>query len=88
MHYLPDPSNEGLVYHTNHAIANDDVKPWYQAFQKKVKAGEANNDNSVIRLASLKNSLNIPVTKITDIELMKAFRAKDDPKNPVCRTFK
>jgi len=85
--YLPDPSNEGLVYHTNHAIANNDVKPWYQAFQKKVLAGAANNDNSVIRLASLKNSLNIPVTDITDIELMKALRAKDDPKNPVCLTL-
>lgn len=85
--YLPDPTNEGLVYHTNHAIANDDVKPWYKDSHKKILAGEANDKNSVIRLASLKNSLNIPVTDITDIELMKAFRAKDDPKNPVCRTF-
>lgn len=85
--YLPNPTNEGLVYHTNHAIANDDVKPWYKDSHKKVLAGEANDKNSVIRLASLKNSLNIPVAEITDIELMKAFRAKDDPKNPVCRTF-
>lgn len=85
--YLPDPSNESLVYHTNHPIANDDVKPWHQAFQKKVVAGEANDDNSVIRLASLKNRLNIPVAEISDTVLKEAFRAKDDPKNPVCRTF-
>jgi isopenicillin-N N-acyltransferase-like protein len=85
--YLPDPSNESLVYHTNHPIVNDDVKPWHQAFQKKVVAGEANDDNSVIRLASLKNRLNIPVAEISDTVLKEAFRAKDDPKNPVCRTF-
>lgn len=85
--YLPDPSNEALVYHTNHPISNDDIKPWYEAFYKKILTGEANDDNSVIRLASLKNRLNIPVAEITDTVLKEAFRAKDDPENPVCRTF-
>ena len=85
--YLPDPKNEALVYHTNHAVANDDVKPWHQSFQKKVLAGDANDDNSVIRFASLKKRLNIPDLEINDNVLKQAYRSKDDPQNPVCSTF-
>lgn len=85
--YLPDPMNEALVYHTNHAISNDDVKSWHKAFQKKVLAGEANNDNSVIRFISLKNRLDIPALETNDNILKQVYRSKDDPKNPVCRTF-
>lgn len=84
--YLPDPTNEALVYHTNHAISNDDVKPWHQAFQKKILAGETNN-NSVIRFISLKKRLNIPALETNDNVLKQVYRSKDDPKNPVCRTF-
>ena len=85
--YLPDPMNEALVYHTNHAISNDDVKSWHRAFQKKVLAGEANNDNSVIRFISLKNRLDIPALETNDNILKQVYRSKDNSKNPVCRTF-
>ena len=85
--YLPDPANEALVYHTNHPIENDDVKPWYQDFKKQVLAGKANDDNSVIRMNALINRLNKPVDEISDIVLKETFRSKDDPQNPVCRTF-
>lgn len=85
--YLPDPANEGLVYHTNHPVANDDVKPWYTNFTKQVLAGKANDDNSVIRMQSLINRLNKPVAEITDIVLKETFRSKDDLQNPVCRTY-
>ena len=85
--YLPDPMNEALVYHTNHAISNDDVKSWHRAFQKKVLAGEANNDNSVIRFISLKNRLDVPALETNDNILKQVYRSKDNSKNPVCRTF-
>ncbi len=85
--YIPEPANEALVFHTNHPIANDDVKPWYKDFNQSVLAGKANDDNSAIRLNSLINRLNKPVAEITDIVLKETFRSKDDPQNPVCRTF-
>lgn len=86
--YLPDPTNEALVYHTNHAIANDDVKPWYQPLNKKILAGEATKNNSVIRFLSLKNRLNISLLDINENVLKEVFLSKDDPKNPICLTYK
>lgn len=85
--YLPDPSNETLVYHTNHPISNDDIKPWHKEYMKKVLSGGATNDNSIIRFTSLKKRLNISGLEINDNVLKQVYRSKDDPKNPVCGTF-
>ncbi len=73
-----DPQNaNGTVYHTNHALANDDLKDWF----KNPKQG-----NSSIRLASVQGRIqNLPAVK--DEDMKAALRAKDDPKNPVCRAF-
>ena len=73
-----DPQNaNGTVYHTNHPLANDDLKDKY----KNPERG-----NSGIRLTSVQGRIqNLPVVK--DEDLMATLRAKDDPKNPVCRAF-
>jgi len=84
--FLPDGTNPSLVYHTNHAIANDDIKSWYAEDYQKIKAGKAANKNSVIRFTSLKNRL--AGNSDFSYELIKqTLRSKDDPKNPVCNTF-
>lgn len=83
--YLPDPKNEGLVYHTNHALINDDIKPWYQESHRKLLAGELNDKNSVIRFASLKNRLSQGAQTSSDTLIKQTLRSKDDPNNPVCR---
>jgi isopenicillin-N N-acyltransferase like protein len=73
-----DPQNaNGTVYHTNHPLANDDLKDWFK---------NPKQDNSSIRLASVQRRIqNLPVVK--DEDLKAALRAKDDLKNPVCRAF-
>ena len=73
-----DPKNaNGTVYHTNHPIANDDLKDWYK---------EPEKGNSSIRLASVQGHIAaLPNAKDADIKA--TLRAKDDPGNPVCRTF-
>jgi isopenicillin-N N-acyltransferase like protein len=84
--FLPDPTNPSLVYHTNHAIANNDIKPWYADEYKKMLAGEDANDNSVIRYTSLKNRL-AGNTDFSYTLIKQTLRSKDDPKNPICNTF-
>jgi isopenicillin-N N-acyltransferase like protein len=86
--YLPDPTNEALVYHTNHAMANDDIKPWFQEYHKKIASGNAKDDNSFARFTSLKNRLNQAPTNVSDDKIKETLRSKDDPKNPVCATYK
>jgi isopenicillin-N N-acyltransferase like protein len=72
--YLPDTSDETFVYHTNHPLTNDDVKSWYLDAQKKILAGEAENDNSVIRFNSLKNRIQRRAVDIDDNVLKEIFR--------------
>ncbi len=85
--YLPDPSNETLVYHTNHPISNDDIKPWHKEFLKKVLSGGATDDNSIIRFTSLKNRLTIPTLEVNDKVLKEVLISKDNLKNPVCLNY-
>jgi predicted choloylglycine hydrolase len=86
--FAPDPENYSLVYHTNHAIANDDVKPWYRDYHKKMSAGEAQSDNSFIRFTSLQKWLNTSESNISDDIIKRTLRSKDDLLNPICRTYK
>ncbi|WP_291786236.1 C45 family peptidase [Cecembia sp.] len=81
-----DPGNKNqTVYHTNHPIVNDDVKPWFAEFNPKEIADTiAVTSNSYIRLAALTTRIaNEDI--VTDDLIKKALRSKDDPNNPVCR---
>lgn len=73
-----DPKNaNGTVYHTNHPVANDDLKDWYKA---------PATGNSVLRFASVQGRM-AGLGSIKDVDIKAALRAKDDPGNPVCRAF-
>ena len=86
--FVPDNKNYSLVYHTNHAIVNDNIKPWYEENHKKILSGEAKNDNSFIRFASLRSRLNNSGNNISDDIIKETLRSKDDLLNPICRTYK
>lgn len=86
--FLPNASDPLIVYHTNHAIANDNIKPWYIESHKQRVSGETNNDNSVVRFISLKSRLNLPAISISDSVIKNTLRSKDDLQNPVCRAYK
>jgi len=86
--FIPNEDHPGVVYHTNHAIANHDVKPWSAEYHRKVLAGETKGMNSEIRYAALENRL-VNVEKESAVDLIKAaLRSKDDEQNPICRSFK
>lgn len=85
--FLPKAENSAVVYHTNHALVNHDVKDWYKDYHQKIITGQANNMNSPIRFASLDQRLNKPTTDISLDVIKTTLQSKDNSNNPVCRVF-
>ena len=81
------PKNEnGTVYHTNHPLVNDDLKPWFKKYDPTIKEEEKPvNSNSFVRLAAVQRRV-VPNGAITDANIKEALRSKDDEKYPVCVT--
>jgi isopenicillin-N N-acyltransferase-like protein len=94
--FIPNPGNYSLVYHTNHAIANTDIKPWYMENHKMVLAGQSKTNNSFVRFTSLKTRLGAGEPNVsnasntsnisTDV-IKQTLRSKDDAQNPICRAY-
>ncbi len=82
--YNPENKN-GTVYHTNHPIVNNDVKPWFSEFDPTLKTDSLPlQSNSYIRLASVKKRI-AGNDSITDETIKLTLRSSDDSENPVCR---
>ena len=81
-----NPMNKnGTVYHANHPIVNDDVKPWFENYNPNIKEElRPRSSNSHLRFKAvesrMKSIADIGVATIKD-----ALRSKDDDNNPVCR---
>lgn len=86
--FFPKDGDNSVVYHTNHALANHDVKDWYKEYHQQVIANVSKHENSTIRFASLQYHLNKNTSDISSDVIKTTLRSKDDAKNPVCRTFK
>lgn len=80
--------NSQVVYHTNHALINDDYNQKYLDYLKKHDEEQTKNDNSHTRFCSLEKRLNIPPKDIT-IDLIKSALCSDDSKeHPICMNYK
>ena len=77
--FMPHANNSSLVYHTNHAVINTDIKPWYK--------GKVFN-NSITRFATLKDRLDIKQSKFSDAIIKETLLSKENEKYPVCVTYK
>lgn len=86
--FHPEVAGKDIVYHTNHALINHDVKPWYLEYHRKMLAGETKNMDSEIRLASLEKRLNKAMGAISPDVIKAILRSKDDERSPVCRAYK
>ncbi len=84
-----DPQNaNGTIYHTNHPLANDDVKDWFKKFDpNSIDAIDPGKSNSHIRLAAVQKRVK-DAASVDDILIKKTLRSKDDKDNPVCRAPK
>ncbi len=82
-----NPMNEnGSLYHTNHPIANDDIKPGFEAFSPTLAvASLPTNSNSYLRLQAVEKRMTSSMF-VNDGLIKEALRSKDNEDNPVCRT--
>ena len=83
-----NPENEnGTVYHTNHPVVNDNLKPWHEKYNpKSIESSLTAKSNSYIRFSSLVNGIKNS-NEIDAETIMNVLRSKDDPSNPVCRNW-
>jgi len=86
--FLPKAGESAVVYHTNHALLNHDVKEWYKKYHEQVLAGETKNRNSEARFASLEQRLDKQPADISTDVIKTTLRSKDNLRNPVCRVYK
>ena len=78
--FKPFPDGR-FVYHTNHPLINDDLKPW-------ASMDEISLANTKTRLASVRDRLGSDPAAV-DKEAIKAIlRSKDSAHHPVCRTLR
>ncbi|MCB0654672.1 MAG: hypothetical protein KDC57_00985 [Saprospiraceae bacterium] len=82
-----NPMNEnGSVYHTNHPLVNDDVKPWFSAFNPSGSNGSKPvQDNSYFRFKAVEQRIS-ENAEVSESTLMAALRSRDSQNNPVCRS--
>jgi hypothetical protein len=83
-----NPTNEnGTVYHTNHPIVNDDVKPWYEKYNPNLNDElRLVHEGSYLRFKSVEKRM-ISTNQVNENLIKEALRSKDDKNNPVCRTY-
>jgi len=82
-----NPMNEnGTVYHTNHPIVNDDLKPWFKEYDPNLNADlKPTSSNSYLRFKAVENRM-ISKFEVSDALIKDAMRSKDNVDSPVCRT--
>jgi predicted choloylglycine hydrolase len=82
-----NPMNEnGTVYHTNHPLVNDDVKPSYEKYNPNLPdESKPSKFNSLYRFEALENRISTN-KELNESILMETLKSKDSKNNPVCRT--
>lgn len=82
-----NPMNEnGTVYHTNHPLVNDDVKPSYEKYNPNLpEESKPSKFNSLYRFEAVENRI-ATNKKLNESILMETLKSKDSKNNPVCRT--
>jgi len=86
--FYPIKEQNRIVYHTNHALVNHNVKPWYQNYHNKVMAGETKDMNSETRFGTLERRLDMSFEEISQDIIKSTLRSKDNEKHPICATYK
>lgn len=81
------PSNKnGTVYHTNHPLVNDDIKPWFKQFDPKLSDElKPVDSNSHLRFQAVEKRMT-SVSDVNEAFIKEALRSRDSKEHPVCRT--
>jgi predicted choloylglycine hydrolase len=81
-------AGDSIVYHTNHALVNGDLKPWWATLLQQVTPEGLRKSNSYVRFASLESRLSKSASDINEITIKETLRSKDSELHPVCRPFR
>ena len=86
----PFVNREGseVVYHTNHALINDDYHPKHLRFLEEKGEEALKGDNSHTRFAALEKRLNVASEDITFDTIRAALSSRDSEEHPVCMHYK
>lgn len=82
-----NPHNRKLVYHTNHSLVNEDIKPWRVEIRKAMLNG-TRKTNSVTRLNGVNTLLEKHNHQISEQNIKNLMRSKEDPVFPICVPYK
>ncbi|WP_158237183.1 C45 family peptidase [Aquimarina sp. MAR_2010_214] len=83
--FIPANKN-GTVYHTNHPLMNNDLKPWFEAYNPDlIKEQNSLKTDSHYRFRAIEKRMTTQ-KEVTEQSLINALRSKDNNKNPVCKT--
>jgi predicted choloylglycine hydrolase len=77
-----------FVYHTNHPLANDDVKPWHLQKIALLSAEERSKGDSEMRLAAVQARFRQSVSAIDAGVIKETLCSRDSSVHPVCRSAK
>ncbi len=77
----------GVVWHTNHPLVNDDYNPAYRRFLEKTKDTKKEPDSSTTRLDSLQRRLGKEGTPPSLELIQQTLAARDSAQFPVCRPY-
>lgn len=78
-------AGESIVYHTNHALVNNALKPWWAKQLQQQTQDELRKSNSYVRFASLESRLSKNASDIGELTIKEALRSSDSEMHPVCR---
>ncbi len=79
---VPDGS---VVYHTNHPLANNDLKPWHQNWMLSLNPGT--KSNSEFRFSALATRLRMPAEAIDEQVIKETLQSRDSKDHPLCKSL-
>jgi predicted choloylglycine hydrolase len=77
-----------VVYHTNHALINDDYNIKYLRFLQENDEDALKGDNSHTRFDALEKRLNVASEDITFDTIKAALSSRDSEEHPVCMHYR
>ncbi len=83
--FMPLKSPE-VVFHTNHALVNHDVKPWFREYHEQILAGPVKKNSTLTRFDAVSSRYSNAADLTVDLA-KSTLRSRDSDKYPVCIAY-
>jgi isopenicillin-N N-acyltransferase like protein len=82
--FIPIPGGSP-VFHTNHPLANNDLKEWWAVMLRAMTPELLGKFNTAVRFATLESRLAKTGTESDENTIKETLRSRDSEINPICR---